>query len=599
MGGARSGFSDVTNVPDPRGGYGSPHPSVEDLLGPTPPEGDRVQPYPAGWRLLDALGQPVIAADLHGRVVYWNDAAMRLYGWTTEGALGRLLAEVGVGDDDTDAGRDLLAAVAAGRAWSGELTVRHRAGTPFVAVVSCTAVRDAEGVVVGVVIVSADITERIDAHQQLEDSREQLASALERERLMRERLGFAAAASDALAASLDPSMTLATLAQIPVPALADWCAIHLLDQSGALQLAAVWHDDPAQTARLREHFERFPPQLHDLYGSGAVTRNGRSHVVQDLPDAALAELSQSPEHLAALRAMRMSSYLAVPLTARHRTLGALELVRESGAPYDDADRALAEDLARRAGLAVDNARLYHDRVVVAEALQRTLLPPELPTIPEVDVAAFYRAAGEGEVGGDFFDVFAAGADRWGVVVGDVSGKGATAAALTGIARTVVRILTAQGAGLEATLAQLNGTFQEQAEEGQFCTVALAALVPWTSGVQATFCIAGHPQPIVRRADGSLEMVGETGTLLGIVPDVELVERSVHLGSGDVLVLYTDGVTERTSAGVMFGTEGLKRVLEETDGMSAVEVATALEQAVVDFAAEEIRDDLAGVVLRVR
>src|SRR5215204_1313778 len=201
------------------------------------------------------------------------------------------------------------------------------------------------------------------------------------------------------------------------------------------------HQDPEKIKLAHELEKRYPPNPDAPRGVAQVLRTGRSELVPEIPEPLIDEVAHDIEHREILRKLGLKSYMIVPLVARGRTLGAISLVSaESGRRYGPADLKLAEELARRAALAVDNARFYRGRVQVARTLQEGLLPARLPEVPGVEVGLRYLSAGEVDVGGDFYDVFDTRmADRngfsephsssWGVVIGDVSGKGAEAAAV--------------------------------------------------------------------------------------------------------------------------------------------------------------------------
>ena len=251
-----------------------------------------------------------------------------------------------------------------------------------------------------------------------------------------------------------------------------------------------------------------------------------------------------------------------PMSARGRVLGVLAVGFDE---LEDEDRddvlALVEDLGRRAALALDNSRLYEERREVAETLQRSLLPPDLPDIPGVEVAARYLAAGSGnEVGGDFYDCFATGGGDWALVIGDVCGKGAEAAAITAIARYTLRASVLHSRQPRRVLTELNEALLRQRLDYRFCTVLYASVTPRPGGVEAVLATGGHPLPLVLRASGEVETAGSPGTLLGIMEDVEISEERVLLGAGDALVLYTDGVVEASPVDDALGPERLVEFL---------------------------------------
>jgi serine phosphatase RsbU (regulator of sigma subunit) len=294
----------------------------------------------------------------------------------------------------------------------------------------------------------------------------------------------------------------------------------------------------------------------------------------------------------------VKSSALVPLRARGRTLGVMAagFGRVVGADH----LSLLEDLARRAALAIDNARLYEERATVARTLQRSLLPPVLPDVPGVDIAARYLAAGEGnEVGGDFYDCFPTRDGDWAVVIGDVCGKGAEAAVVTALARYTVRAsATLHSHRPQVVLQDLNDVIRRESPRSRFCTVLYVSLSMKHDRISACVASGGHPLPLVLRADGRVETAGLPGTLLGILPDPEIRPQEIQLRPGDSLVLYTDGVIEASPLDDRFGPEQLARCVSECHGRAPVAIARHIEDAVVGVQGGTVRDDVAVVVLRV-
>jgi GAF domain-containing protein/anti-sigma regulatory factor (Ser/Thr protein kinase) len=252
----------------------------------------------------------------------------------------------------------------------------------------------------------------------------------ERDRAWRGRLSFVAEASDLLAGTLDEDRTIALAAQLVVPRLAAWCAVLLPDESGGLRLAYAWHADESRADALASLLNHSPPpQVYPGDGAQPWSLTGSQ---PELRTAMTAELASDPAW-------------CIPLRARDRSLGIFVIGRPRGGAMTRDALDLAEDLTRRAALALDNARLYSEQLQATHALQRSLLPPELPDIPGIDLAAAYQAAGEGnEVGGDFYDVFEVAVGRWRFTIGDVCGKGPEAATVTGLTRHALRILAREG-----------------------------------------------------------------------------------------------------------------------------------------------------------
>jgi serine phosphatase RsbU (regulator of sigma subunit) len=309
------------------------------------------------------------------------------------------------------------------------------------------------------------------------------------------------------------------------------------------------------------------------------------------------------EHFRIVRELGFSSYVCVPLLARGKSLGTLTLVSCSpDRRFGPDDLAVAQDLAWRAAMAADNARLFSERSYVARTLQASLLPHTLPEIPGVELAARYRAAGEGnEVGGDFFDAFDVRYGTWAVVVGDVCGKGADAAAIAGLARHTVRAAALKERRPSRILSTLNDAILGDADVGdaRFCTVSTALVRPNRSGARMTLATGGHPLPWVVRADGRTDQVGTAGLIVGVFPETNALDDVIDLGVGDAVVLYTDGVVEeRDDHGATFGQDRLQEVLQEATGSTAAEIVDRIVDAVTAFSGREPRDDVAVVALRV-
>jgi serine phosphatase RsbU (regulator of sigma subunit) len=302
--------------------------------------------------------------------------------------------------------------------------------------------------------------------------------------------------------------------------------------------------------------------------------------------------------------------MCVPLVARGRTIGAFTLVSSgSGRRFGPADLLLAEDFARRAALALDNTRLLAERTRVARALQASLLPPSLPDIAGVRLAARYRPAGAGnQVGGDFYDVFQVEPGRWALVMGDVSGKGPEAAAVSGLARHTIRAGVLREPVPSAVLRLLHeALYRDESARDRFCTVCLGLLSvtparalrprPWRRAAIDLSC-GGHPVPILVRRDGTVEMTACRGTLLGITDPVTLVDQRLPLERGDTLVFYTDGVTEAHEPGqAMLGEQRLLEILAAGGG-TPDELADRILDAATNQSHGEPRDDMALLVMQI-
>jgi serine phosphatase RsbU (regulator of sigma subunit) len=308
-----------------------------------------------------------------------------------------------------------------------------------------------------------------------------------------------------------------------------------------------------------------------------------------------------PELLEVIQRLDLSSIMYIPLTARGRILGVLTMVwAESGKHYSEDDLRLAEDLGSRAAFAIDNARLYRERDHVARSLQERLLPKTLPQIPGIDVAARYVPAGDVlQAGGDFYDLFEMDDGTWKAVIGDVCGKGPEAAALMGFVRFTTRAVSRQDTKPSEALVKLNRALLEELEagKGEFCTAAVVRIRPHDDGARLTVAVAGHPLPLVLRADGEMEEAGVPGTLLGIFEDIDVSDRIVDLHPGDVLVMLTDGVLE-AGRGRGWETEVIRGLLADSAGMSPEAIADRIE-ATVSGVEDRRTDDIAVLVMRCR
>jgi sigma-B regulation protein RsbU (phosphoserine phosphatase) len=305
----------------------------------------------------------------------------------------------------------------------------------------------------------------------------------------------------------------------------------------------------------------------------------------------------------AIRDLGVVAYAGMPLrTSDGHVLGSFCVIdhhprswtaAELEALADLAGAAMSEIALRR--VVAQTARLYAREHTIAHTLQQSLLPPRLPELGWLDRAARYRAAGEGiEVGGDFYDLVETGPDGCVAVIGDVCGKGPQAAALTGLARHTLRTLAIDGVEPVRALHRLSDAIYEHAEDTRFCTAIYAALERTEHGASVRIASGGHPHAIVLRADGTSEQIGGTGMLLGWRRDPPLSEQIAELQPGDVLILYTDGLTDTTR--VQVGVDAVVGAATTTVSRHPAEIADALERLAT--ANGELSDDLAVLVLRV-
>jgi GAF domain-containing protein len=413
----------------------------------------------------------------------------------------------------------------------------------------------------------------------------------------RERLSFLAEASRVLSASLDWNLTLGRVARLAVPAIADWCAVDVLDESGRIRRLAVAHADPRKAAAARRMETLYPPDPEVATIATRVIRSGTAELIRNVSESELPESGHDALR-GVLAELGLHSIMVVPLPARGAILGAISFALSvSDRRFGPEDLELAEDLARRAGVAVDNARLYQERDRVAHTLQQSLLPKRLPAVPGLEFEGRYHALGSGnEVGGDFYDVFASGGGTWGMTIGDVCGKGPEAAAVMGVVRTTLRAAAMHEDRPSNLLRSLNEALRQHLVDERFCTVAYVRIRPGDRRARLTICLAGHPAAAVVRADGRVERAGRPGTLLGVLPDLSLTDVTVDLEEGDAIVLFTDGVTdERRGSG---GEAGMMRALHDLRGASAADIANTLDRLIAGPRSQPPRDDAAILVARV-
>jgi PAS domain S-box-containing protein len=534
--------------------------------------------------VVESSEDAIVTARLNGQIVSWNRAAERLYGFRADEIIGQSLSALmpeGYAEEN-----DLITTrVRAGEAVEDHETVRRRKDGSLIDVsLSLSPVRGPHGNVVGTARIARDITER----KRMEERRESLLEELE----------FLSEASRVLEESLELDETLQTVADLTVPFLGDGCMVDLVDETGAINRVATATARPDAMPvleRLRRH--RLDPEgKHPI---AIALKTGRIQVVNEVTDELLASWAPDDAYLQDVRSWPGRSAVVAPMIARGRTLGAIALASFSKErKFTPGDIATIRELARRAAISVDNSRLYAQRSHIAERLQRSLLPPSLPDIPGLEIAAKFRASEGHDVGGDFYDVFETEVGDWALVIGDVSGRGADAAAITALARYTVRAAGIRDQRPGVVLRMLNNALLKESLDGRFCTCAYARLHINSSGAQLLLACAGHPLPLLLREDGTLESIGASGMLLGVEPEIKLEPRAIDLHAGDTVVFYTDGLIETRTEKGMLGVEGLAAALESCHGLDAGKIAEHLDRSLLEAQAESQRDDVAIVVVHV-
>jgi PAS domain S-box-containing protein len=400
-----------------------------------------------------------------------------------------------------------------------------------------------------------------------------------------------------LAASLDYEQTLENVARAAVPAVADFCAVDLFDEDLSREHAITVHRDPHRQ-ELVERLRMLEPKEPDAATAvRRVLRSGQPELFSDITDQFLSQGARSQKQLALLRALEIRSALLVPMRVPTRIVGVITLfTAESHRRLTQGDLELAEQLGRRAAVAVENARLHTTLANVAEILQRSLLPAELPEIAGWELASLYRPAGSDrrvDVGGDFYEFFATEAG-WSCLVGDVTGKGVTAAALTAVMRHGARFASRFEPDPAAILRRLDEDLRQHAG-GALCS---ALCVNLCAGM-ITISSAGHPPALIAGPQGTVREAPAAGPLLGAFDDARWPQEDVDVSTGELVLLYTDGVIETPGERDRFGTERLKSLLGQSAGASPQEVLERLDAALDAFRDGPRRDDVVALALRRR
>jgi PAS domain S-box-containing protein len=534
--------------------------------------------------ILGSLGEAVTVHDERGKTVYVNDAAVDLLGCSSieevlEAEPGELAQRFQITREDGSPvqvedlpGRRLVA----GDPGPSLLTrsVRHDTGQAFWLLTKATLYTDATGERLAINIIE-DVTEAKEAE-------------------LRQR--FLAEAGQLLATSLDYEQTLERVARMIVPGLADWCGIEMVDEQGESHQVAVAHVDPDKVQMAHDLRSRYPPDPDAPAGVPAILRGGPAELYSEIPDELIEQAARDDEHLALIRALGMRSGMAVPMRIGDETLGVITLVSaESGRRFDEDDLAFVEDLALRAATAIQNSRLFAAQQRVAHTLQASLLPERLPELPGWEASAAYQAGErDADVGGDFYDILDVEGGHL-VVLGDVTGKGVEAAALTSLVRHSARMAARFDPRPARVLSLVNAVLREQPRLS--LVTAVCALVS-TSGERATVTVAsaGHPLPLRRRPGEAPAPLGDHGVLLGVGGEDEWSETVAEIAPGDTLLFYTDGVTEAPGEHDRFGDARLRDVVARA-GEAPEELLSEIGRSLGEFQSGAALDDRAMLALR--
>jgi PAS domain S-box-containing protein len=536
--------------------------------------------------LVELLAEAVTVRSAEGGIVYANRAALAHLGFESMDEL-RARSSQSIMDDylvEDEHGRPLtLDDVPSMRMMHGRVaeptlmrTVHRVTGDVTWDLLKTTALCDDDGELIGAMTVIEDVTAVKTAEV---------------------RTGVLAESGRILASSLDYQQTLRNVTEVAVPQLADFCAVHLAGADGQMERVAATHRDPAREQLVAELavFRRVGLDASDP--ATRVLATGTPELFAGVTDQQLQQVARNERHLTLLRELAPRSVLVVPMRVAGRTIGAMTLITDqSRRRLKESDVELAEQLGRRAAVAVENSRLHTELAGVASTLQRSLRPHEPPEIPGWEAAALYRPAAieqRIDVGGDFYEFFEYDGS-WFVIFGDVTGKGVQAASMTAMMRYGARVACRADASPSAILASLDEVLAAQSGDA-LCTAMCLCLDP----DRVVISSAGHPPAMVLAPDGSLREAPAAGPLLGAFGDSEWSDETVPVAAAELLVLYTDGVTDTPGPDERFGAERLAALLSEMAGRTPAEVVERLDVELEAFADDRGRDDVAVLALRTR
>jgi PAS domain S-box-containing protein len=534
--------------------------------------------------ILDILGEALTIRDRANQIVYANPAALRHMGFSSLEELqrrppGSIMSDYVVSDEH---GRDLtMSDIPSVRLLRGEIaepllirTVHRETGTLSWNVLKASGLRGEDGEIAATVMIIEDVTA--------------VKTAESRSR-------FLAEASRQLSSSLDYAQTLRNVAWAAVPQIADWCGVDLLDARGRLERVVAAHPDPDKLV-LAERLREYQPEQLDLdQGVGKVLRTGQSELYPEITDEMLVGAAAGEEHLRLLRELGMRSVLIVAIRTPARVLGTMSLVSaESARRFSEDDARFVEQLADRAAVAVENARLYEAQTRNAVTLQRSLLPETVPDIPGWQVAALYRPARsepQVEVGGDFYD-FLETERGWLVIIGDVTGKGVQAAVLTSLLRHGARFISQTDPRPSAILGRLDSALKQRSTMSP-CTALCLRL----DEDRLTLCSAGHPMPLVVTRPGEVRELGEPQVLLGLPSHHEWHDEELTVARDATILLHTDGVTDVRGENDRFGEDRLHALLARHGAGPPATLLQRLDSVLCGFQVGAQTDDTAVIALR--
>lgn len=491
--------------------------------------------------IVDNAPDAFIAVAEDGTVLSWNPAAERMFGWSTQEALGRAADDLILAPEDGDRHELRYEPALDGsdadgvRPLTRQLELVRRDGTRFPAELTLSRVRTADRPMTACFV--RDVTERVEREREREQLYREQAAREEAEQMAGIVHGMQVLLDVALAHDRLDDMLEALLPRVCEVVNADGATVLLTEEDGSLTLQASMfrsRDDP-------------PLRIAPGEGmAGRVARDREPLLIQD-PD---------PSEVADPALRGLKSILSVPLMAGKEVTGVLQVGVATSRRFSEDDLLLLGLAADRVALAIDHLRVYEREHRIAETLQRSLLPDRLPRLPGLEVAARYLpAASESEVGGDWYDVVPMSAGRVGLVMGDVAGKGLAAASMVGSLRSALRAYALEGHDAAGVVERLNRLAWSEAEDSQMVTLIYVVVDPWEGTV--SWVNAGHLPPLAVGADGHARFLdGPSSVPLGVMPYPSYEVATGEIALGGSVVLYTDGLVERPGEVL---DEGLERL----------------------------------------
>jgi PAS domain S-box-containing protein len=534
-------------------------------------------------------------------LVWVNPAFTRTTGYQFDEAVGSNCRFLQGPDTDRRIVREIRNSLATAQPITATLLNYRKDGTPFWNELSISPVQDADGELTHFVGVQADVTTRIEAQLARDE-------ALEQVRFAADRLTLLADFTARLTETLQADEILEQLAHVLVPRVCTWCVIYLLDETGARAHSVVRHerqDDDPRLAELVDRLAQIAPEQSPHWGPTwrVMRREVAAVVVPDIGSEPEIASVTDDERTSLAFALGARSLMVVPLIARDRVLGSVVAVAdETRRPYNDGDLSLVQDVAGRTSLMLENSQLYSHQRTAAETLQRSLMP-RLPRLPGISAAAAYlTATDQAAVGGDWYDLFALQDGGVGLVVGDAMGHNFDSAAAMGRLSTMVRAYAWPGAEPGAVLDSVDALLAGTGET-HLATCLYARIRPRSRDAVLEWAAAGHPPPLLRLPDGTVEVLsGGRGPMLGVSALLAEgsrghVSAARELAPGTVLVCYTDGLADAVAPDLdpVEGAEELARKIAE---QPADTTPDQLVDALARCAEGGRTDDLAVLAIRI-